>query len=330
MKEATSTADRSTRKRPGIKKLLSENSALVAFVSVFILSVALKGSVFFSTVNIVNILRNNSIIGIIALAMTLIIITGGIDLSVGSQMVIIGIGVLAVTNATGSIVLGLLTGMVLGLILGAAAGSLVAKFKIPAFIVTLGTMGIYRSVSQYLLNGGGIMIGPGPEDNFVRLANYDLFDVVPMTIIYWLLACVAIHVLLTRTRTGRYIYSVGSNEKATLLSGINTDRVKILAYSVAGLLVAFAAVIESSRLGSINSASSGASYEMDAIAAAVVGGTSMSGGKGTILGTFCGALTLGVINNMMTLLGVPPFLVGAVKGAIIICAVLLQKGLGNK
>jgi ribose transport system permease protein len=330
MKEAPNTADRKARRRSDIKKLLAKNTAVVAFILVFVFSVALKGSVFFSTMNIVNILRSNSIIGIIALAMTLIIITGGIDLSVGSQLVIIGIAVLAVTNATGSIILGALTGMVLGVVLGSAAGSLVAKFKIPAFIVTLGTMGIYRAVSQYLLNGGGIMIAAGPMDNFVRLANYDLFGVVPMTIIYWLLACAAIHVLATRTQTGRYIYSVGSNEKATLLSGINTDRVKIAAYSIAGLLVAFAAIIESSRLGSINSSSSGASYEMDAIAAAVVGGTSMSGGKGTILGTICGALTLGVINNMMTLLGVPPFLVGAVKGAIIICAVLLQKVLGDK
>jgi ribose transport system permease protein len=151
-----------------------------------------------------------------------------------------------------------------------------------------------------------------------------------MTILYWLAACAAVHVFATRTKTGRYIYSVGSNEKATLLSGINTDRVKIVTYSISGLLVAFAAIIESSRLGSINSASSGASYEMDAIAAAVVGGTSMAGGKGKILGTLCGAMTLGVINNMMTLLGVPPFLVGAVKGAIIVCAVLLQKGLGDR
>lgn len=308
-----------------LKKFAVNNSAIVTFFLIFIISVILKGGVFFSYNNIINILRNNSIIGIIALGMTLVIITGGIDLSVGSALVIVGMAVLAVTNTTGNILLGLLVGMMAGIILGTISGSLVAKFKLPAFIVTLGTMTIYRSVSQYFLNGGGIMIDNRIQTPFVAISNSDLFGILPMPILYWIVISICIYLFATKTTTGRHVYAVGSNEKATMLSGINVDRVKIIIYGLSGLLVALAAIVESSRLGSINSASSGASYEMDAIAAAVVGGTSMAGGKGKIIGTFCGTLTLGIINNMMTLLGVPPFLVGAVKGLIIICAVLLQR-----
>ncbi len=313
-------------KRFDLKRFAGNNSAIVTFFLIFIVSVILKGHVFLSYNNIINILRNNSIIGIIALGMTLIIITGGIDLSVGSLMVIVGVAILAVTNATGNILLGLLVGLLAGIALGALTGSMVAKFRLPAFIVTLGMMSIYRSVSQYFLNGGGIMIDFKIQEPFVAISNSYLFGILPMPILYWILISVGIYLFATKTTTGRHVYAVGSNEKATMLSGINVDRVKIMIYGLGGFLVALAAIVESSRLGSINSASSGSSYEMDAIAAAVVGGTSMSGGKGKIIGTFCGTLTLGIINNMMTLLGVPPFLVGAVKGLIIISAVLLQRG----
>jgi ribose transport system permease protein len=315
----------STTKSFNLKKFAGNNSAIITFALIFILSVILKGSMFLSYNNIINILRNNSIIGIIALGMTLVIITGGIDLSVGSQMVIVGIGVLAVTNMTGNILIGILVGVIAGILLGALSGSMIAKFKLPAFIVTLGMMSIFRSVSQYLMNGGGIMIDFRVKDSFVAISNTDLFGVLPMPILYWVVISVGVYLFAVKTTTGRYVYAVGSNEKATALSGINVDKVKILIYGLSGFLVALAAIVEGSRLGSMNSASSGVSYEMDAIAAAVVGGTSMSGGKGKIIGTFCGTLTLGIINNMMTLLGVPPFLVGAVKGLIIICAVLLQR-----
>ena len=137
-------------------------------------------------------------------------------------------------------------------------------------------------------------------------------------------------IISKKTGLGKHIYATGSNEKATRLSGINTDRIKIITYTISGVLVSLAAIIEASRLGSMNSASSGISYEMDAIAAVVIGGTSMSGGKGRILGTVFGTLTLGIINNMMNLLGVPTFLVSAIKGAIIIGAVLVQNQVNKK
>lgn len=319
-----------TNSKKNWKKIASNNSALIAFVLLFILATVLKGTMFLSWNNIINVLRNNSIIGIIALGMTLIIITGGIDLSVGSQVAIIGFVAISVLNSTQSIFLAIVISLVLAAILGVITGILVSKFNIPAFITTLGTMTIYRSVSQYFLNGGGVMASGDKMKAYISISNTNLFGKIPMPIIYWAVCVIIIHLLANHTSIGRHIYAVGSNEKATLLSGVNVNRVKYFAYSTSAILVGIATVVETSRLGSINSSSSGSSYEMDAIAAAVIGGTSMSGGKGKILFTVFGTLTLGIINNMMNLLGVNAFLVGAVKGAIIIVAVLLQTRLNKE
>lgn len=223
----------------------------------------------------------------------------------------------------------MLSAIIFGIVSGGFTGIMIAKFKIPPFIVTLGTLSIYRSVSQHFFNGGGIM-AKNNQDAFIAIANTKIGGMISVIIIYWIVLAIIISVFSKKTAIGRHIYAVGSNEKATKLSGINIDRVKITAYIISGILVALAAIIEAARLGSMNSASSGLSYEMDAIAAVVIGGTSMSGGKGTIIGTVFGTLTLGVINNMMNLLGVPTFLVSAIKGAIIIVAVLLQSRLNKE
>lgn len=315
--------------KKSISSFLSENSALVALVALFIITACLKGQVFLNPRNILNIFMNNSIIGIIALGMTLIIITGGIDLAVGSQLAAAGLIVITVLNSTGSIALSLLSAIIFGIVSGGFTGIMIAKFKIPPFIVTLGTLSIYRSVSQHFFNGGGIM-AKNNQDAFIAIANTKIGGTISVIIIYWIVLAIIINVFSKKTAIGRHIYAVGSNEKATKLSGINIDRVKITAYIISGILVALAAIIEAARLGSMNSASSGLSYEMDAIAAVVIGGTSMSGGKGTIIGTVFGTLTLGVINNMMNLLGVPTFLVSAIKGGIIIVAVLLQSRLNKE
>jgi Ribose/xylose/arabinose/galactoside ABC-type transport systems, permease components len=319
-----------TANKFNFRKFASNNSALVAVIVLVVVSIILKGTTFLTYANIINILLNNSIIGIIALGMTLIIITGGIDLSVGSQLALTGLIAISVINQTHSIILGILACCALSVALGFVTGGLVAKFSIPAFIVTLGTMTIFRSVAQYIFNGGGLMLSGSSANSFIAISNTDLFGVIPLPIIYWLLLCVIISLFASHTATGRHIYAVGSNEKATRLSSINVDRIKIIAFAVSGLMVAFAAIIEGARLGSMDSASSGSSYEMDAIAAVVIGGTSMAGGRGSIVGTFFGTLIIGIINNMMNLLGVPPFLVGAVKGAIIIIAVLFQKRLDTR
>ena len=183
-------------------------------------------------------------------------------------------------------------------------------------------MNTYRAVAQHFMKGGGFNCS---DKLYQKISNTDLFGAIPLPIIYWLVLVAIVYVIAKYTKFGRHIYAVGSNEKAARLSAINVDWVKIFTYILGGITVALASVVETSRLNSINASSSGHFYEMDAISAVVVGGTSMIGGRGSIIGTLFGMLTLGIMNNMMTLIGIPPFLVGAVKGVIVVCAVLLQK-----
>lgn len=311
--------------KKGMNHFIADNSALVALVSLFIIAILLKGTVFLNYNNIINILMNNSFIGIIALAMTLIIITENIDLSVGSQLAFTGLISISVLNYTDNIYLSILAAIAAGIGSGFLAGFFVSKFAIPSFIVTLGTMQILRSIAQYIYNGGGVMATSNSATLFTEISNYRLFGAIPMPIIYWVVLALLIHFILTQTAFGRHVYAIGSNERASFLAALNVNRIKILVFSLAGSLVALASVFEASRLGSMNSSSSGRSYEMDAIAASVIGGAAMNGGKGSVMGTIFGTLTIAIINNLMNLLGVPSFLVGAIKGLIIIVAVLLQK-----
>lgn len=306
------------------KSLAKANTPLIAFVCLFILAIVVEGATFLNFNNLINILLNNAIIGIIALGMMLIIVTAGIDLSVGSMLALTGLVGLWTLNQSGSIVIALLTALAAGAALGLVTGVFVAKFAVPSFIVTLGTMSIYRSIGEYWFNGGGLTAKGAATDGFIAIANTTVLG-LPVPVWLWLVLSVLIALMAKYTAFGRHIFAVGSNPRATRLAGINTQRVLIGVYLLAGVLVAIASVLEASRLGSMNSASSGTGYEMDAIAATVIGGTVMTGGRGTVLGTTFGTLTLGIINNLMNLMGMPAFLVGAIKGAIIVLAVLLQR-----
>lgn len=304
-------------------KLLQENSALLSLILLLLLATIFKGEVFLNYKNIINIFLNNAIIGVIALGMTLVIITGGIDLSVGSQIALSGLIAVSVFNATGSAFIAVVAAILFGILTSAMCGAISAYCNVPPFIVTLATMRIFRSLAQYFFTGGGIQVR-GDVDKYLIISDIKVFGVIPIIIIYWLILTVIVAVFSKKTAVGRHIFAVGSNEKATMLSGINTKHVKVAAYAILGGLVGVAAVMESARLGSMNSASSGINYEMDAIASVVIGGTSMAGGSGKVMGTFIGTLTLGIINNMLNLLGVTPFLISAAKGLIILLAVLLQ------
>ena len=301
-------------------KFLIENSVIIAFVAVVILSSVMTDD-FLTKSNILNILRQTSIIGIISLGMTLIIISGGIDLSVGSALVLVGALDILVINLTGSIILGILAAVAGGMLIGFVNGFIITKGKVAPFIVTLGIMATCRSLSQYSLHGGGIS---AKLTEYSTIANSDLFG-ISLPIFYFIIITAIVYVFSQKTSIGRYIYSIGSNERATLLSGINVDKIKIITYMIGGVLVSLSSIIETSRLNSVSSTSSGVNYELDAIAAVVIGGTSMSGGKGSIIGTFFGVLILGILNNMLTLMGVSPFLAGTVKGIIIIISVLVQR-----
>ena len=284
--------------------------------------------------NWLNILRNNAPVGIIALGMTFVIISGGIDLSVGSTLVAVGAMVMMVVDgsATGLLagmgitgvpayIIAIAVGLVFGALLGWLNGVLIAHGKLPHFIATLGTMQIFRSVTQHLTQHAN----PSVPKGFLQIANLKIGSFYIMPILYWLAIAAVLYVVSKRTTFGRHVFAVGSNIRTARLSGINVNKVKRRIYMLTGMLVAIAAIIQVSRIGSMDNASAGSGYEKYAIAAVIVGGTSMSGGKGSIVGTVLGMLIIGVMNNLLTLFGVPPFLREACKGVIVIVAVLLQK-----
>lgn len=304
------------------KKFMSEYSIVLVAVAMVLIATLLEGKTFMTGKNFINILRNNSVQGIIAFGMSFVIISGNIDLSVGSQLVVVGIVCLAVLNATGSILLAILAAIVMSCVLSTITGLIVTKGRVPSFIVTLGMQYVLRSVSIFVMDARGIT---GEIKAFQEISNYSLGGWLPMPIIYFAIMFAIYFYLSKYTVLGRRIYAVGSNEKATRLSGINTDTIKIISFILLGIAVAVAAVTEASRMNSINSTSSGTSYELNAIAMAVVGGISMQGGKGNMVGTLFGIFILGIINNILTLVGMNVYLVNAVKGAIIIFAVLLQR-----
>ena len=284
--------------------------------------------------NWINILRNNAGVGLVALGMTFVIISGGIDLAVGSTMTAVGAVLMVIINGypTGLLtsvgitgpwayVIGIAAALVVGSLVGVINGSLIAYRKLPPFIVTLGMMKICRSVTQQCMQKVSVKVPAG----FLAIANTKIGGETILPILYWLVLALVLHIVSRHTPFGRRIYAIGSNERTARLSGIHVERVKTWIYILMGALVAVTAVIQVARIGSMDYANAGSGYEMDAIAAVVVGGTSMSGGKGSIGGTVLGMLIIAVMNNLLNLMGVPPFLREAFKGAIVIVAVLLQR-----
>ncbi|MBQ4227751.1 MAG: ABC transporter permease [Clostridia bacterium] len=285
--------------------------------------------------NMLNVLRSNSSVGMIALGMTLVIITGGIDLAVGSTLAgvatvvmvcldVSGRGFLTGAGITGTpnFLIAILAGLLTGAGLGALTGLGITKGRIPPFIITLGVMNIVRSVAQYFTKS----YKPEVPKAFQVIANKEIIgDQMLLPILYWLALAAVMYVISRHTAFGRHIYAVGSNEKASRLSGINVNRVKMGVYMLMGVIVAIAAITSVARLRGVDVASAGSGFEMNAIAAVVVGGTSMAGGRGSILGTVFGVLIIGIMNNLLVLVGVDAFLSNAFTGAIIIFAVLIQK-----
>lgn len=284
--------------------------------------------------NAMNVLRANSSIGMIALGMTFVIISGGIDLAVGSTLAGVSTVVMCLIDVSQK---GMLTqagisglpayliasfaGIVVGILLGGVTGGVITKGKVPPFIVTLGMMQIIRSVAQYFTKS----YTPEVPKEFQALANSVIGGQMLLPIVYWLVLAVIFHIISRHTAFGRHVYAVGSNERTTMLSGINVDKVKMKVYVLMGFVVALASIVQVARLRGVDVASAGSGYEMNAIAAVVVGGTSMSGGKGSILGTVLGVLIIGIMNNLLVLLSVDSFLSSAFTGAIVIAAVLMQR-----
>ncbi|POF32229.1 monosaccharide ABC transporter membrane protein (CUT2 family) [Roseibium marinum] len=287
---------------------------------------------FVSEGNLTNLLTRSAFIGIIAVGATFVITAGGIDLSVGSMAAAIaGVMIIVMDNAvetlgTGvpTVLLGCGVAIILGIGAGWINGVLTTKGKIEAFIVTLGTMGIYRSLVTYFADGGTLSLNFEVRGTY-RPVYYDSFLGLPFPV--WVFIAVAIcgWLLLNRTAFGRYCTAIGSNEAVAKYSAINVDRIKTLTYIIQGLCVAFATIIYVPRLGSA-SASTGVLWELEAIAAVIIGGTVLKGGYGRIGGTILGALILTTIGNILNFTDmISNYLNGTMQGLIIIVAVFLQR-----
>ena len=304
------------------KKFYSQYTYLFSFIALVIVA-SIINKQFLTYANLSTLMLQSTIKGIIALGMTLIIISGQIDLSVGSMAALVaGLGVV-VLNTTHNIFLMLIFCMAFGTILGMVNGLLVTKGKIAAFIVTLATMSAYRSIIIQLGQGGPFNVKPELNDSFRMIAAGNIAGIPNLAIVF-VLAMVIMTFIMSKTKFGRYVYAVGSNENAARLTGINVNRIKVLCFSITGLLTGLSAFLLTSRLTSITAPNAGISFELDAIAAVAIGGTAMNGGRGKIVGTFLGSIMLQMIEGILIAAKIPPFLTGLVKGIIIILAVLFQ------
>ena len=307
-----------------IKKQFKENQNLGTIVALVILIVfvSVLNPAFLQVNNLLNLMRQLIINGFIALGMTFVILTGGIDLSVGSTLALTSAIFAGLLQGGMPTILAILISLGLGLVLGLLNGILITKGKLAPFIVTLATMTIFRGLTLVYMDGRPIA---GPKDDFAfQFLGKGQFFGIPFQVILFIIAYLILWILLTKTSYGRKIYAVGGNEKASFISGIKIDKVKILVYVISALMAVLSGLVLTSRLNSAQP-TAGSAYEMDAIAAVVLGGTSMTGGSGSLTGTLIGILILGVLNNGLNLLGVSSFYQQIVKGVVILIAVLIDR-----
>ena len=306
-----------------IKELLIKYKSLVGLLALIAIVSVLSPS-FLSTKNIFNILRQTSVNGIIAAGMTFVILTGGIDLSVGSILAISGAICASILVNGQNIVIAVLAALLVGAVVGFLNGFIITKGKLQPFIATLATMTILRGLTLVYTDGKPITLGSGEIAlNFGQIGGGKILGIPTPALIMILVFLVCAYVL-KNTKMGRYTYALGSNEEATKLSGLNTDKIKIAVYTLSGILASIAGIIITSRLFSAQP-TAGDGYELDAIAAVVLGGTSLTGGKGKITGTIIGALIIGVLSNALNILDVSSYYQMMVKGAVILIAVLLDR-----
>ncbi|AST96240.1 ribose ABC transporter permease [Shouchella clausii] len=306
------------------KRVKALTATLGPFIGLFliILIISILNPGFLSAPNLLNVLRQVSINALIAFGMTFVILTGGIDLSVGAILAFSGAVTATLLSSGMDPILAILIGLLVGAALGAINGIIIAKGKVAPFIATLATMTIYRGATLMFTDGRPVS-NLGDSTLFQMLGGGYFFG-IPMPAITMMISFVILYLILKKTTFGRRVYAVGGNEEASILSGIKVDRIKIYVYSLTGFLAAVAGVILTSRLNSAQP-TAGTMYELDAIAAVVLGGTSLTGGKGWIVGTLIGALIIGVLNNGLNLLGVSSFFQQVVKGSVILLAVLLDR-----
>lgn len=323
--------EKSESKNKFISKLLTVyRTPLVLLVLIIIAS--LISSDFLSFNNIMNIIRQVSVIGILAGGMTFVILTGGIDLSVGailglsgaiSAFVLNGLAEAGFNNLTATI-LAILIGLLVGLLSGVFNGLFITMGDLPPFIVTLATMTLFNGLLLVFTGGAPISI----MNPLFRTIGKGRLLSIPVPIFVLIIVYAIAFLVLHYTKFGRSTYALGGNKEAARLSGINVKKIELLVYSISGLLAGLGGVLLTARLGS-GQPTAGSGYELDAIAAVILGGTSLSGGNGFVLPTIVGALILGILDNILVLMNVNPFISNVVKGVVILLAVLVDKRFKN-
>ena len=317
--EITETEEIDRRARIGL--FVQKQGALILLILVCVIATA-RYEAFLTSENLLNVLRQNSMLGIVAVGMTYVILTGGIDLSVGSLLAVAG--VIAAFLAERGLVVALIAAVAATTILGFVNGLIIAKARIQPFIVTLGMMIAARGLALALTDEKNVRI---TATDFSWLGQGELFGFLPVPIVVLILAYAVFWIILNYTRFGRHVFALGDNDEAARLMGLNINRVTILVYAISGLLAGLAGVILASRLNT-GSPVEGVGRELDAIAAVVVGGTLLTGGKGSLISTLYGVLLLGVIFNIFNLEGqISPWWQLVLRGGILLAVVVLQNRL---
>jgi ribose transport system permease protein len=292
--------------------------ALIPFCEYFILG---HDSKFITLNNLAAIMRQTAVITIMAMGMTMVMVSGGIDLSVGSIVGLSGVlGAMSMTQGKPAVI-GFLVCLIVGAVCGVINGSAITTLKIPPFIVTLGAMGIYRGLALYICDGNAVV---GLPESAGYLAERNLFGVVPAPLLIVIAIALVVHLALSQTQLGRYCYAMGSNIEAARYAGIRVSRYQIIYYTILGALSGLAGAIETSRTVT-GQPNAGEGYELNVIAAVVIGGGSLSGGQGTVVGTLIGSLIMGVLANGGNLLQISPFIQKIVIGAVIVLAVTFDE-----
>ena len=310
-------------KQLDFKKTLVKYKSLVGLL-LLVVVVSILSPSFLNGRNLLNVFRQTSVNAIIAAGMTFVILTGGIDLSVGSVLALSGAFTASMLASGQNIFISVIIAILCGGLVGFLNGFIISKGKLQPFIATLATMTILRGLTLVFTDGKPITLGSGAlAMAFGKIGGGSILK-IPAPVIITIIVFIACYYILNYTKMGRYTYALGGNEEATKLSGLNTDKIKIWVYTISGILSAIAGIIITSRLYSAQP-TAGTGYELDAIAAVVLGGTKLTGGKGKITGTIIGALIIGVLSNALNILDVSSYYQMMVKGIVILIAVLLDR-----
>ncbi|OKL45060.1 ribose ABC transporter permease [Pseudovibrio exalbescens] len=305
-----------------IKQFASDNKSLIGLIILMVL-VSIANANFLGVDNMLNILRQTSINAIIAMGMTFVIITAGIDLSVGSILAFAGAVCASLIAADMPLVVALVMTIAVGAALGATSGTIISFFNVQPFIATLVAMTMIRGATLVYTEGRPISTGSfDVAESFYQFGAGYTFG-VPNPVIVAAVVFLVCWFVLTHTKLGRYVYAIGGNENVARLSGVNVTAVKISVFAISGALAALAGIILTARLESAQP-TAGLGYELDAIAAVVLGGTSLMGGRGRIFGTIIGALIIGVLNNALNIMDVSSYYQQIAKGAVILLAVVVD------